>query len=286
MPTVYEVITDRILKQLEAGTVPWHRPWKSPGRGGIPRNLITGREYRGVNTWMLMSSGYASPYFLTYRQALELGGHVRKGESGIPVVFWKIGTRELQDGDLAVNRKSVLCRYYTVFSVAQCEDLRVAPAPDTEVEPIVSPIESCEAVITEWLDKPDIIYGGDRASYSKAADCIRMPQRSAFDSPEEHYSTVFHELTHSTGHPERLNRSSLTEFEHFGDDNYSREELVAEMGAAYLCGYCGIENRTITNSTSYLANWLQVLKSDARTLLIAAGQAQKAVDLILCRNTD
>ncbi len=282
MPNVYEIITDRIIKQLEAGTAPWHRPWASRGREGIPRNLVSGHEYRGVNTWMLMSAGYGSPYFLTYRQAVQLGGHVKKGERGIPVVYWKIGTREVQDGENAIERKSVLCRYYTVFSTEACEGLRITPAQiDAPERPMLAPIELCEQIVADWLDKPDIVYGGECASYNKRTDCIRMPDKPLFESAEEHYSTLFHELTHSTGHPDRLNRSTLNEYERFGDQSYSREELVAEMGSAFLCGYCGIENSTIENSAAYLANWLKALTNDPRMVLVAAGQAQKAADMIL-----
>jgi antirestriction protein ArdC len=281
MANVYEIITDRILKQLESGTAPWHKPWTTPGQGGLPRNLVSKHPYRGINVWILASSGYASPYWLTFRQATELGGHVRSGQKGMPVVFWKFGTREVQDGEEIVERKSVLCRYYTVFNSSQCEGLRVSPAQATEPLPHINPIANCEQIVTEWLGKPAIRYGSDHASYNKIRDLVQMPDRPSFDSAEEFYSTLFHELTHSTGHPLRLNRSTLTEFERFGDEQYSAEELVAEMGAAFLCGFSGIENKTINNSAAYLRTWLQVLKKDPRLVLIAAGQAQKATDLIL-----
>lgn len=281
MPSVYEVITNRIIEQLEAGTAPWHKPWQVHGKNGLPRNLVTMREYRGINVWILLSSGFSSPYWLTYRQAQTVGCHVRVGEKGLPLVYWKIGTREVQDGDETVEKRSVLCRFYTVFNVEQCEGLKIQPTEPTENEPQVQPIEACEQVVSTWLGKPLIKHGGDCASYSKVLDCVRMPERDRFSSAEEYYSTLFHELTHSTGHRSRLNRSSLTEFERFGDESYSREELVAEMGSAFLAGYCGIENRTINNSAAYLANWLDALKSDSRLVLVAASQAQKAVDLIL-----
>ena len=151
----------------------------------------------------------------------------------------------------------------------------------TENQPQVQPIETCERVVDEWLGRPTIKNGGDYASYSKVLDCVQMPGRACFDNVEEYYSTLFHELTHSTGHPTRLNRSSLVDFERFGDHNYSRYELVAEMGAAFLAAYCGIENRTLDNSAAYLANWLDALKNDSRLVLVAASQAQKAADLIL-----
>jgi antirestriction protein ArdC len=281
MSNVYEIITSRIIKQLEEGVAPWHKPWKVSGKNGLPRNVVSSREYRGINVWILVNSGYTSPGWLTFRQARELGGYVRQGEAGLPVVYWKFGTREMQDGDETIEKKSVLCRYYTVFNLEQCEGLRIQPLDPAENQPQAQPIDACEQVVNNWLQKPMIGHGGDHASYSKALDCVQIPERTCFNSVEEFYSTLFHELTHSTGHPTRLNRSTLTDFERFGDHNYSREELVAEMGASFLAGYCGIENRTINNSAAYLANWLDALKNDTRLVLVAASQAQKAADLIL-----
>jgi antirestriction protein ArdC len=165
--------------------------------------------------------------------------------------------------------------------VAQCDGLRIQPADPAENKPQPQPIETCERVVDAWHGKPRIGQGGDGASYNKALDFIQMPERICFDNMEAYYSTLFHELTHSTGHPARLNRSSLTDFERFGDQNYSREELVAEMGAAFLCGITGIQNKTIDSSAAYLANWLHVLKNDSRLVLVAASQAQKAADFIL-----
>jgi antirestriction protein ArdC len=281
MPSVYEVITSRIIKQLESGVAPWHKPWKASGKNGLPRNVVSGREYRGINVWILLSSGFASPHWLTFRQARELGGHVRQGEAGFPVVYWKFGKREVQDGDEIIEKSSVLCRYYTVFNVEQCDGLRIQPPEPAEDQPQTEPIEACEQAVAAWLGKPTIRNGGNCASYNKLLDCVQMPQRNCFDCAEEYYSTLFHELSHSTGHATRLNRSSLTDFERFGDHNYSREELVAEMGAAFLCGITGIADKTINNSAGYLANWLDALKNDSRMVLVAASQAQKATDLIL-----
>ena len=242
---------------------------------------MSGHQYRGINVWILASGGFASQYWLTFRQATELGGHVRSGQKGSPVVFWKFGTREVQDGEEIIERKSVLCRYYTVFNTSQCEGLPVQPEQATEPLPHINPIESCEQVVMQWLDKPTIQHGSHRAAYSKSLDLVQMPDRVSFDNAEEYYSTLFHELTHSTGHPRRLNRSTLATFERFGDEKYSAEELVAEMGAAFLCGFSGIENKTIRNNAAYLQSWLDVLKQDSRLVLIAAGQAQKAADMIL-----
>jgi len=284
MPSnVYQVITDRIIQQLESGAAPWQRPWAAQGEAAIPRNLRSLKPYRGINIWILMSAGFTSPYFLTFKQARELGGHVRKGEKGLPVVFWKFDEYEKENTTTGETEKCeyALCRYYTVFHVSQCQNLQVVPVapPDNGAE--VPSLDICESTIAKWTSRPDIKHGSHQASYHKMLDHISMPDRNAFNGPEEYYSTLFHELTHSTGHPKRLNRATLTDFERFGDSNYSQEELVAEMGAAYLCGYTGIENKTITNSAAYLASWLKVLKQDSRMVLVAAGQAQRAVDLIL-----
>jgi len=280
MTNVYQIITDRIIQQLETGTAPWHQPWQASGQSGLPRNLVSGHEYRGINVWILLSAGFASPHWLTYRQAGELGGHVRCGAKGMPVVFWNFGTREVQDGEDIIEKKSVLCRYYTVFNTSQCEGLQAQPTEATEPLPQIDPIDNCEQVVNHWLDKPTVQHGSNRACYSKLLDLVQMPDRGSFESAEEYYSTLFHELT---GHPRRLDRPTLATFERFGDEKYSAEELMAEMGAAFLCGFTGIENKTINNSAAYLHSWLEVLKQDSRLVLVAAGQAQKAADLILNR---
>jgi antirestriction protein ArdC len=168
-----------------------------------------------------------------------------------------------------------------VFNLEQCEKLRLKPAQPSDTKSQVQPIEACERVVSDWQQKPTITHGGDGASYSKILDLVRMPDRESFESAEEYYSTLFHELSHSTGHPNRLSRSTLTDFERWGDATYSKEELVAELGAAFLAGFCGIENRTINNSAAYLANWLQMFRNDSRMIVIAGSQAQRATDLIL-----
>ena len=235
---VYRIITERIVSQLETGTVPWHRPWKSGGAGGAPRNLESGRAYRGVNVFMLSSLGYSSPWFLTYRQAQERGGHVRQSEHGAPVVFWTWRDKRSTEGTEETERYAVL-RYYTVFHVSQCDGIAAPAVPTTAAD--VAPIESAERIVAGMPDAPGIMHGGEIACYSPALDAVRMPPRATFDAPECYYSTLFHELTHSTGHARRLNRATLADACVFGSTNYSKEELVAEMGAAYLCAIAGIE---------------------------------------------
>ena len=169
--SVYEVITNRIIAQLEAGTAPWHKPWRLRGKHGLPRNLVTMREYRDVNVWILLSSGFSSPYWLTFKQANLLGGHVRRGEVGFPVVYWKFERHEVQDGDDLIEKPSVLCRYFTVFNLEQTEGLRLQPPRPAEKEPQLQPIEACERVVAEWQNKPTIKHG-DCACYSKVLDCV------------------------------------------------------------------------------------------------------------------
>ena len=189
--SVYSIVTEQILKQLESGVAPWHRPWTTQ----IPKNLVSGRGYRGINVFLLAASGYGSPYWLTYKQATERGGHVRKGEHGTKVVFWKIGTRETEDADGdTIERKSILLRYYTVFNVEQCEGIA---APNAT--PTVNPIEECERIVRQMPNPPAMQQDG-RAWYRPSTDTVGMPSRNAFNSAEEYYSTLFHELTHSTGH--------------------------------------------------------------------------------------
>jgi antirestriction protein ArdC len=276
---VYSIITARITDQLANGTVPWHRPWKSGGPAGAPRNLSSGKPYRGVNVFLLSSLGYTSPYFVTYRQAVERGGHVRKGEHGAPVVFWKWLETTAPEGDGSAADRRAMLRYYTVFNVSQCDGLDAPAVPTMAAD--VAPIESAERIVAAMLDAPGIVHGGDRACYSPTFDRVAMPARTTFDGPEAYYSTLFHELTHSTGHASRLNRPTLMDLCPFGSTNYSKEELVAEMGAAYLCAFSGIENRTIDNSAAYIASWLRRLKDDTRLVVHAAAQAQRAVDFIM-----
>jgi antirestriction protein ArdC len=270
--SVYSIVTEQILKQLESGVAPWHRPWTTQ----TPKNFVSGRGYRGINVFLLASNGYGSPYWLTYKQAMERGGHVRKGEHGTKVVFWKIGTRETEDSDGdTIERKSIVLRYYAVFNVEQCVGIT---APDSTRT--VNSIEECERIV-QGMPNPPAFEQDARAWYRPSTDTVGMPSRNAFNSAEEHYSTLFHELTHSTGHTKRVGRDGIEKLNTFGSESYSKEELIAEMGAAMLCGIAGIERKTLSNSASYLQSWINVLRSDSRMVIQAASHAQKAADYIL-----
>jgi antirestriction protein ArdC len=273
MPTAYEVVTESIIKQLESGVAPWRKPWRTE----MPANLVSKKEYRGINVFLLAFQGYGSRYWLTYRQAQSLGGTVSKGQHGSKVVFWKFDEYRKENSETGEtgNRKSILLRYYTVFNLEQCEGIK-SPEP----LPAIHPIERCESIVEQMPNRPSL-ERDSKACYRPSTDTVGMPARSAFHSAEEYYSTFFHELTHSTGHPSRVGREGIMAHNPFGSEDYSKEELVAEMGAAMLCGVAGIESRTLDNSASYLQSWINRLRSDSRLIVSAASQAQKAADYIL-----
>lgn len=271
----YDRITERIVALMEQGTVPWHKPWQI--QTGMPRNLVTQKPYRGINTFLLMSMGFESPNWLTFRQAVQLGGSVKKGEKSCPVVFWK--PMEVKDKESGEMEKIPFLRLYHVFNVAQCEDLKNVPDPD-QVTFVAT--EAAE-IAAKMPQRPQIRHGMTHAYYSPREDMVGMPEPKRFKTEDGYHAALFHELVHSTGHEKRLKRQSITERNGFGSDPYCKEELVAELGSAFLCGQAGIVERTIDSSAAYLENWLKQLKSDKTLIVYAAAQAQKAADFILGR---
>jgi antirestriction protein ArdC len=272
---VYDSITERIVTLLEQGTVPWHKPWNA--NTGWPRNFVTKRPYRGINVFLLAAMSYESPYWLTFRQAFELGGTVRKGEKSSSVLFWKQKT--IEDQETGEERKIPLLRLYHVFNVAQCDGMKDAPASSETLELIA--VTKPAEIVKKMPKRPKIKHGMTRAFYSPKEDTVSSPVRKRFGREEEYYSTLFHELVHATGHETRLNRATLTEKAGFGSNPYCKEELIAEMGAAFLCGHAEIVERTIDNSAAYIKGWLEKLKSDKTLIVQAAAQAQRAADFIL-----
>lgn len=280
---IYEMVTNLIIERLEAGVIPWQMPWKT--MQSAPQNLIYRKVYRGFNFWYLLTVAdkLGSPFFLTFNQVKELGGHVRKGAKGFPVVFWKLLDKEEKDG--SIDHIPFL-RYYTVFNLTQIDGIDPNKVPETEAfDREFDPIGDAEALIEFWDDCPEIKTGLNRAYYNPVKDVVGMPNPRAFFKEEEYYSTLFHELIHSTGHESRLNRHEKLSDHRFGSQDYSQEELVAEMGSAYLCGMLGIENATIDNSAAYIKHWIGKFKEDSKMLMMAASQAQKAVDYILEHQT-
>jgi antirestriction protein ArdC len=275
---VYQIVTDRIIALLESGTVPWRKPWKG---GGPPQNLITKRSYRGINVFLLNATRFAAPFWLSFNQVQTIGATVRKGEHSCPVVFWKkfeVDPDDTKDEEQAKKRPPLL-RYYNVFNVEQCEGVEASLLPAVAAKEF-NPIDRCDEVVAKMPHRPKIVHGGGRAMYCPVQDRVTMPNTVSFDSPEFYYSTLFHELIHATGHGSRLGRNEIVNPSKFGSEPYSREELVAEMGAAFLCGHCGIETQTIENSASYVQGWLGRLRNDRRMIVYAAAHAQKACDCI------
>ena len=274
---VYEIVTEQVIKQLESGVAPWRKPWRTES----PVNLISGKPYRGLNVFMLATQGYESRYWLTFNQANKLGGHVKKGAKSTVVVFWHVGEEKInaKTGKLS---QPFLLRYYNVFNLCQTDGIAEKLGLGN-ASPRVPSIEQCEAIVS-GMPNPPAFEQSDRAWYRPSTDSVGMPARGLFASSEEYYSTLFHELTHSTGHASRVGREGIEQLNTFGSESYSKEELVAEMGAAMLCGVTGIAQATLQNSASYLKCWIDRLRSDSKLLVSAASQAQKACDYI--RNTD
>ena len=284
---IYAIVTEKIINLLESGVVPWRRPWTSTG---LPRNLVSKKPYRGVNFFLLSASKYVSPFWLTIRQANELGGHVRKGEESTVVVFWKVEDDKQSTEDLdneetgGKTRRRFLLRYYRVFNLEQCE------LPQTVLDKLSKtethehdPIEAAERIIADMPNRPEIQYTGSKAFYSSLTDRITLPPRELFTSAEEFYATALHETVHSSGSEKRLAREGICEAAPFGSAVYSKEELTAEMGAAYLCVEAGISTAVLENQAAYVAGWLKKLRDDRKLLIHAAAQAQKAADYILNR---
>ena len=285
-PDLYAQITAKVVAMLEAGVVPWRSPILGGQSAGHPLNLASGRRYRGVNVFLLaftaFQMGYESAYWLTFRQAKERGGTIKKGEKASMVVFWK--PHEVTDKETGEVKQIYVLRYYHVFNVSQCADV---PAPDVLETPEKSftPVEAAEAIVSGYPNAPEIKHSGAKAFYRPKDDVVQIPKPGRFASPEEYYSTLFHELAHSTGHSSRLNRGLDTDLKPFGSPDYGKEELVAEMTAAFLCGHADITPSVIDNQAAYISGWLGVLKKDSRMLIAAGGAAQRAADHILAQPT-
>jgi len=279
----YEIVTERIVNLLESGIIPWRKPWTSTG---LPRNLVSKKRYKGVNYFLLSATKYVSPSWLTYRQATDLGGHVRKGEESTIVIFWKAEGVKQSGEDLEVeetddeNNRRFLLRYYHLFNLEQCElpqaVLDKLPKIETHQH---DPIEAAERIIANMPNPPEIEFAGSKALYSPITDRITLPPRELFTSAEEFYATLNHEESHAVGHPKRLNRKSISEAAPFGSPTYS----FAEMSAAYLCAEAGISPAVIDNEAAYIQGWLKKIRSEKRLVVIAAAQAQRAADYILNR---
>lgn len=264
---IYEMVTNQIISKLEKGTVPWKKPFAS----GQAVNWNTQKPYRGINTMLLDGGEY-----LTFKQIKDAGGKVKKGEKSQIIVFWK--WLEVEDKETGEEKNVPFLKYYRVFEVgSQVEGIE----PKREYEAFIhDPVEEAEKIKASYINAPSYssITGG--AWYKPFEDRVNVPPMKEFENIHEYYSTLFHEMIHSTGHSSRLDREGITAHNGFGTERYSKEELVAELGASMLCGVSGIDNETIDNSASYIDSWLRVLKEDKTLIVKASQQAQKASDYI------
>jgi antirestriction protein ArdC len=270
---VYLIITNRIIDQLKKEIIPWRKPWTEAGH---PQNLLTKRPYRGINVMLLASLGYTQNYFLTLKQVNAVGGTVRKGEKGHVVVYGKKIPQQTTESQENKPSRSVL-RYYYVFNIEQCDHLPEVLSIPYPVH-LISQIGACDEIIERMPNCPEIKHGKHQAYYDPVKDYITIPTQGSFASPESYYSTLFHELIHSTGHPTRLNRKGIVENQSFGSIQYSFEELVAEIGATYLNAVSGIMDKEFESNVAYIQGWIEVLQKDIRMIVYASSHAQRATD--------
>ena len=287
---VYDIVADQIINALDNNVVPWRRPWALRG-GDIARNRWN-KPYRGINVFLLsmekMLKGYSSNFWMTYNQVEKLGGRVREGEKSTFVIFWKLFEVESKNEMNETTKKRIpVLRYFRVFNLDQTHDVKLTRAMKAESEPQpegieFNPLDDAEAIMSTYLareDAPRFVEGGNVASYQPKTDVVTVPRREQFSTPEEYYSTVFHEFSHSTGHTDRVGRKGIMEFDHFGSGQYGEEEFVAELTAAFGCADAGIDN-TRDNSVAYIQGWSAKIKADKQIVVKAAAAAQKAWDFI------
>ena len=286
MMDLFQIITDRIVAELEQGVIPWQKPW-SGAQGAISHT--TGKRYSLLNQMLL---GCRSGEFVTFNEAQREGGHIKKGEKASMIVFWKFLDSAKRDDDGNVvygsDGKPIMesvpfLRYYNVFHIDQCEGIQPRFSEEATPGEHLSPDETADQIVEDYVQRSGvrlIIQHSDRAFYSPSSDSVTVPELTQYTSTSEYYSTLFHELTHSTGHVSRLNR--LSKEANFGSEAYSKEELIAELGAAFLVNHVGLEtDGSFHNSAGYIQSWLKALKDDKRLIVSAAGKADKAVAMIL-----
>jgi antirestriction protein ArdC len=289
---LYEEVTRRIISEMEAGRFPWVQPWGRVDGGagvapGLPRNALTARPYSGINILILWGAviecGWPSQGWLTFRQALQAGGSVRKGERGTTVVYadrFTPATEKARAREAGDEAKAIpFLKRFTLFNVAQCEGLRPGLAADPAPLPEREIVAVAEAVIA--ASGVDFRIGGDKAFYVPAHDFVQVPPQPAFFVAVNYYRTALHELTHATGHVTRLDRKLMNGL---GGKDYAREELVAEMGSAFLCAALGI--MPTVRHADYLAHWLALLNEDNRAIFRAASHASRAADWLLARHAE
>lgn len=280
MNKVYQIITDNFIAKLEEGVIPWKKGWDAPGSRGC--NLISKRPYSGINLFITSMMGYSQPYWATFNQIKSSGARIKKGEKSVPIIFYKTG---MKTNDKGKEEAFPILRFYNVWNYEQLEDPPVHLLPTPEENAALDNVtgtvdERCRPILLAYNNRPKIKPGGGRACYSPFDDLIRIPKRRYFSSLHEYWATLFHELAHSTGHSDRLKREGMTIMK--STKEYSFEELVAEMTAAFLCAEAGISNEELDdNAVAYIASWLKVLKNEPTWVIKASQKASRAAEYIL-----
>lgn len=272
LSAAYEAVLTQIVTQLSQGTIPWRKGWKV----AMPYNGVSKKTYQGINLWL--TYGESDPRWYTFNQINTLKCRIRKGEKCRYIVFWTMFESKTERDSAGNPKKIPFLKYYKVWNASQIEGL-----PNLDTSEFEASAEA-DSILEGYIDAPEVKHGFSYAGYNKASDTVKMPNREAFTSSEEYYCTLYHELAHSTGHKGRLDRATLTEDTTFGSETYSKEELIAEMTAAFLCARANIDN-TLENSAAYIQGWLKALANDPKMIVTAASAAQKAADYILAKNS-
>lgn len=299
---LFEKVKQTLIEGIEKEGMSWFRPWKSAvGNDWRPINRATGRVYTGMNVWFLSASmrefGYEHNEWVTYKNAQDVGGNVRKGEKSTEVFFWNIGYwnpttkktyKSMSDAvskgeDPKDIKQFFSLKVYYVFNIAQCDNIEPRNPGEPAEEGTFNPVEEAERIIAEWGTKPPIRHGGNSAHYSPTMDYVQMPEPKTFIDGDSYYKTLFHELVHSTGHETRLKRKGVAEFDKFGSERYAMEELVAESGSMMLAGIAGLNPKdSDSNSVAYIKGWVKKLKeTPSNAITSALTQSSKAVTFIV-----
>ena len=275
---VYKKVTEQIIDRMESGNFTWKRPWSSIG---LPQNYVTKKSYRGINAFITSFSQFGSPFWLTMKQANKLKGKVIKGQKATTVVYWKMLKFEKENEKTGKKEEKIvpLLRYYNIFNAEQIEGIEFKATKGNEI----GTSETLNKIFDEMPNKPLVkIIASNRACYNPTLDVVTIPMKKAFENTAKFYSTLSHELIHSTGHSSRLNRATVMSGTFFGSHDYSFEELIAEIGASFLCAIGGINDESSEkNSVAYLQSWIKALKNDNKFIFKASTLAQKSVDYIM-----
>ena len=282
---IYEVVTQKFIDSLEKGNIPWKRPYsgRTIDNANLPYNFISKKHYKGINIMLLEMLPYSCKAYATFNQIKKLGGNVKTGEHGSMIVFWKFIEVKNKDEEKKDKKKKTIpfLKYFTVFNLEQTEGIEI-PTVEIEEENEIESIDIAEEIIIN-SNTANMLFTGSAPSYSPALDIINLPKKEQFNSTEERYSTIFHEMVHSTGHESRLNREGISNFNGFGTETYSKEELVAEIGSSFLNHHCGFGDHEQENSEAYIKGWIKKLKDHKNLIISASGKAQKTTDYILNR---